>query len=55
MLVQARRMAELQVTDADLAVPQPVIATTRPLSAPELLAPEEPDETDAARPLRSLP
>ncbi len=55
VLVQARRMAELQVTDTDLAVPQPVIATTRPLSAPELLAPDEPGETDAARPLRSLP
>ena len=52
VLVQARRMAELQVTDADLAAPQPVIATTRPLSAPELLAPEEGGE---ARALRSLP
>ena len=52
VLVQARRMAELQVTDADLAAPQPVIATTRPLSAPELLAPEEGGE---ARQLRSLP
>jgi DNA anti-recombination protein RmuC len=52
VLVQARKMAELQVTDADLAVPQPVIATTRPLSAPELLAPEQ---TGDGRQLRSLP
>jgi DNA anti-recombination protein RmuC len=52
VLVQARKMAELHVTDADLAVPQPVIATTRPLSAPELLAPEQ---TGDGRQLRSLP
>jgi DNA anti-recombination protein RmuC len=52
VLVQARKMAELQVTDSDLAVPQPVIATTRPLSAPELLAP---DDAADGRQLRSLP
>jgi DNA recombination protein RmuC len=38
VLVQARRMADLQVTDADLAAPTPVVAATRPLGAPELLA-----------------
>jgi DNA recombination protein RmuC len=40
VLVQARRMAELQVTDADLVSPAPVDAATRPLGAVELLAPE---------------
>ena len=58
VLVQARKMAELQVTDADLGVPQPVIATTRPLSAPELVAPDDllgPDETGDGWQLRSLP
>jgi DNA recombination protein RmuC len=44
VLVQARKMAELQVTDADLAAPPPVEATTRHLSAPELL-----DAVDQAR------
>jgi DNA recombination protein RmuC len=53
VLVQARRMAELQVTDADLVEPQAVIAATRPLSAPELLL--TPDETGEGRQLRSLP
>jgi DNA recombination protein RmuC len=52
VLVQARRMAELQVTDADLGAPEPVIATTRPLSAAELLTSEESGEQ---RQLRSLP
>ncbi len=52
VLVQARRMADLQVTDADLLGPTPVVATTRPLSAPDLLAPD--DEADG-RQLRSLP
>ena len=37
VLVQARRMADLQVTDADLTTPIPLTATTRPLGAPELL------------------
>ena len=58
VLVQARKMAELQVTDADLGVPQPVIATTRPLSAPELVAPDDllrPDESGDGWQLRSLP
>ena len=50
VLVQARRMAELQVTDTDLGAPEPVIATTRPLSAPELLTGGE-----DSRQLRSLP
>ena len=40
VLVQARRMAELQITDADLVSPAPVDAATRPLGAAELLAPE---------------
>jgi DNA recombination protein RmuC len=38
VLVQARRMAELQVTDADLATPTPVVSAVRPLGAPELVA-----------------
>ena len=37
VLVQARRMAELQVTDAGLGVLEPVEALPRPLGAPELL------------------
>jgi DNA anti-recombination protein RmuC len=37
VLVHARRMAELQVTDADLAAPPPVEEAPRPLGAPELL------------------
>jgi DNA recombination protein RmuC len=53
VLVQARRMAELQVTDADLVGPQAVIAATRPLSAPELLL--SPEESGEERQLRSLP
>ena len=52
VLVQARKMAELQVTDADLGVPQPVIATTRPLSAPELVIPDEGGEERQLRSLR---
>ena len=53
MLVQARRMAELQVTDADLAAPTPVVSAVRPLGAPELVAP--PTTGDEAQRLRSLP
>lgn len=49
VLVQARRMAELQVTDADLRSPSPVEAVPRPLGAPELLT-----GTDDGRSLRSL-
>jgi DNA recombination protein RmuC len=37
VLVQARKMAELQVTDADLVAPPPVDTAARPLGAPELL------------------
>ncbi len=58
VLVQARRMAELQVTDTDLAAPEPVVATTRRISAPDLLSPEdEPADGDAPEgpQLRSLP
>jgi DNA recombination protein RmuC len=57
VLVQARRMAELQVTDSDLASPEPVVAPTRRISAPDLLVdrddegPAGPDEWR----LRSLP
>ncbi len=54
VLVQARRMAELQVTDAELPAPEPVVATTRRLSAPDLFAPDEPERPDE-RQLRSLP
>jgi DNA recombination protein RmuC len=50
VLVQARRMAELQVTDADLPSPAPVEAVPRPLGAPELLT-----GTEDGRSLRSLP
>ena len=53
VLTQARRMADLQVTDAELRAPSPLDSVPRPLNAPELLdavsRPEEP------RPLRSLP
>ncbi len=38
VLVQARRMAELRVTDAELTGPAPVEAAPRPLGAAELLA-----------------
>jgi DNA recombination protein RmuC len=55
VLVQARRMAELQVTDADLASPEPVVSTTRRISAPELLTDhDDPADPDQWR-LRSLP
>ena len=37
VLVQARKMAELQVTDADLPAPTPVEVAPRPLGAPELV------------------
>jgi DNA recombination protein RmuC len=53
VLVQARRMAELQVTDADLAAPTPVVSAVRPLGAPELVAP--PTTGEEAHRLRSLP
>jgi DNA recombination protein RmuC len=56
VLVQARRMAELQVTDADLTTPEPVVATTRRISAPDLLADRDDDPADPAQwGLRSLP
>jgi DNA recombination protein RmuC len=56
VLVQARRMAELQVTDAELVTPEPVVSTTRRISAPDLLADrdDEPGDADPWR-LRSLP
>jgi DNA recombination protein RmuC len=47
VLVQARKMAELQVTDADLAAPPPVDTAPRPLGAPELL--------ESLEPARALP
>jgi hypothetical protein len=46
-------MAELQVTDADLAVPHPVVSAVRPLGAPELVAPAATGEESQR--LRSLP
>jgi DNA recombination protein RmuC len=59
VLVQARRMAELHVTDAELATPEPVVSTTRRISAPDLLADRDDDESGPAGPdewrLRSLP
>jgi len=41
VLVQARKMAELQVTDADLPMPLVVDTVPRPIGAPELLASAE--------------
>ena len=56
VLVQARRMAELQVTDADLATPEPVVSTTRRISAPDLLVDHDDDPADPDQwRLRSLP
>jgi DNA recombination protein RmuC len=49
VLVQARKMAELQVTDADLPAPTPVEAVPRAVGAPELSAAAE-----EARVVRSL-
>ncbi len=49
VLSQARKMAELHVTEADLPAPEPLDAMTRPLGAPELLA-----SADEARSLRSV-
>jgi DNA recombination protein RmuC len=49
VLSQARKMAELHVTDADLPTPEPLDAMTRPLGSPELLA-----SADEARSLRSV-
>ena len=45
VLVSARRLNELGVTDAELAAPAPVEQTTRALSAPEF-AEIEPAEID---------
>jgi DNA recombination protein RmuC len=55
VLVQARRMAELQVTDADLATPIPLTATTRPLGAPELLSLPYPEAAGQRAEPRSRP
>lgn len=49
VLSQARKMAELHVTDADLPAPTPLDDVPRPLGAPELLA-----SADEARSLRSV-
>jgi DNA recombination protein RmuC len=38
VLTQARKMAELKVTDLELPVPTPVEAVPRPLGSPELVA-----------------
>jgi DNA recombination protein RmuC len=50
VLTQARKMAELDVTDADLKAPEAVEATTRPVTSPELAA-----AAGEARAVRSLP
>ena len=49
VLSQARKMADLHVTDADLPAPEPLDAMTRPLGASELVA-----SADEARSLRSV-
>jgi DNA recombination protein RmuC len=49
VLVHARKMAELEVTDAELAAPPPVDIAPRPLGAPELL-----DSVETARGLPSV-
>ena len=49
VLVQARRMVDLQVTDADLAAPRPVDAAPRPLGAAELLS-----DVERSRDLRAI-
>ena len=49
VLVQARKMAELRVTDADLPAPTPVEAVPRPLGSAELVTAAE-----EARPVRRL-
>jgi len=49
VLSQARKMAELQMTDAPLPPAEPLEAVTRPLVAPELLA-----ATEETLPLRSV-
>ncbi len=41
VLVSARRMRNLKVTDQHLGVAQPLSEVTRPLTAPELITPEE--------------
>ncbi len=52
VLVQARRMADLQVTDAELPELDPVDAAPRPLGAPELL--ESSTDRLAPDPVESL-
>jgi len=54
VLVQARKMAELQVTDADLPAPTPVEVAPRPLGAPELLVVDEPGRGAADEEVRAL-
>jgi DNA recombination protein RmuC len=49
VLVQARKMAELQVTDADLPTPEPVESVPRTLGSPELVTAAE-----QSRAVRSL-
>ena len=60
VLVQARRMAELQVTDAALDAPAPVEDTPRAVTAPELLLSldvraELVDDVEEVHPLRERP
>ena len=42
MLVSARRFRDLHVSDDELPAPQPLVDVTRPLTAPELVAADEP-------------
>jgi hypothetical protein len=44
VLVSARKLAALGVVDAELAPPEPVSETARPLSAPELVTDERAPE-----------
>ncbi|MGH8937988.1 MAG: DNA recombination protein RmuC, partial [Actinomycetes bacterium] len=50
VLSQARKMAQLQVTDAELPTPTPVEAVPRALGSPELVT-----AVDEARELRMVP
>jgi DNA recombination protein RmuC len=43
VLVSARKLAALGVVDAELAPPEPVTETARPLAAPELIADRAPE------------
>ena len=42
VLVSARRFRELHVSEEELRAPQPLVDVTRPLTAPELVATDDP-------------